>query len=224
VLLLRILNSLVSLVFSNLFAGLRSSNVLNIHSCLLPTKFFNTQPTYLHNLISLNPLSTHSSFYCHPFSCTKYLLVENHRSFRYASPRFCNQLSDSFCQPHQSCRNSRLHSLVILSSSSSSLSASITPSLFHAQLKTYLLTNPSHFNRLLISLDCRHRTLDWTGLTRNGLFLVCYSFKISVYSCSRLSWLPISFKLRVKFTGLCCSSALSRDMYVLVLRWISPMW
>jgi len=60
------------------------------------------------------------------------------RSFRYASPRLWNQLSDLFRQPSQSCLDSPPHSLVNPSLSSSSLSSSITPSLFHSRLKTYL--------------------------------------------------------------------------------------
>jgi len=60
------------------------------------------------------------------------------RSFRYASPRLWNQLPDSFRQPRQSCLDSPPHLLVSSSLSSSPLSSSITPSLFHFRLKTYL--------------------------------------------------------------------------------------
>ena len=79
------------------------------------------------------------------------------RSFRYASPRLWNQLPDSFRQPHQSCLDSPLHSLVSSSLLSSLLSSSITPSLFHSRLKTYL------FNKIILSIldffylpDCLH--------------------------------------------------------------------
>ena len=50
----------------------------------------------------------------------------------------------SFHQPHQSCHNSFPNSLVKSSFTSSPLTVSITPSLFHSTLKTYLLTNDSH--------------------------------------------------------------------------------
>jgi len=60
------------------------------------------------------------------------------RSFRYASPRLWNQLPDSFRQPHHSCVDSPPHPLLNSSLSSSTLSSSITPSLFHSRLKTYL--------------------------------------------------------------------------------------
>ena len=67
------------------------------------------------------------------------------RSFRYASPRLWNQLPDSlhhdhhhFRQPSQSCLDSPPHSLVNSSLSLSPLSSSITSSLFHSRLKTYL--------------------------------------------------------------------------------------
>jgi len=60
------------------------------------------------------------------------------RLFRYASPRLWNQLPDSFRQPHYSCLDSPPHPLLNSSLSSSTLSSSITPSLFHSKLKTYL--------------------------------------------------------------------------------------
>ena len=75
------------------------------------------------------------------------------RSFRYASPRFWNQLPDSFRQPRQSCLHSLPHSPVSSSLSSSPLSSSITLSLFHSQLKTYLF-NPSHLNTS--TMNCLH--------------------------------------------------------------------
>jgi len=49
-----------------------------------------------------------------------------------------NQLPDSFRQPSQSCLDSPLHPPVNPSFSSLPLSSSITPSLFHSRLKTYL--------------------------------------------------------------------------------------
>ena len=60
------------------------------------------------------------------------------RSFSYASPRLWNQLPDSFRQPHHSRLDSPPHPLLNSSLTSSPLSSSITPSLFHSRLKTYL--------------------------------------------------------------------------------------
>jgi len=60
------------------------------------------------------------------------------RSFRYASPRLWNQLRDSFRQPDHSRLDSPPHPLLNSSLSSSTLSSSITPPLFHSRLKTYL--------------------------------------------------------------------------------------
>ena len=60
------------------------------------------------------------------------------RSFSYASPRLRNQLPDSFRQPHHSRLDSPPHLLLNSSLSSSPLSSSIIPSIFHSRLKTYL--------------------------------------------------------------------------------------
>jgi len=43
---------------------------------------------------------------------TVFSLKITDRSFRYASPRLCNQLRDSFRQPHHSCLDSPPHPLV----------------------------------------------------------------------------------------------------------------
>ena len=59
-------------------------------------------------------------------------------SYLWVSPGLWNQLPDSFRQPHQSCLDSPPHPLLNPSLSSSPLSSSITPSLFHSRLKTYL--------------------------------------------------------------------------------------
>ena len=98
------------------------------------------QPSYLHNLISLQPpRSTRSSSVVtlsRPPTISSLKITD--RSFRYASPRLWNQLPDSFRQPHHSCLDSPPHPLLNSSLSSSPLSSSITSSLFHSRLKTYL--------------------------------------------------------------------------------------
>jgi len=111
------------------------------------------QPSYLHNIISLQPpRSTRNSSVVtlsRPPTISS-LKITDH-SFRYASTRLRNQLPDSFRQPHH-CLDSPPHPLLNSSLSSSPLSSSITPSLFHFRLKTYLFNkslNPSHRRFLL---------------------------------------------------------------------------
>ena len=105
------------------------------YTCILTT----AQPSYLHNLISLQPArSTRSSSVVtlsRPPNIFSLKITD--RSFRYASPRLWNQLPDSFHQPHHSRLDSPPHPLLNSSLSSSPLSSSITPSLFHSRLKTY---------------------------------------------------------------------------------------
>ena len=65
------------------------------------------QPSYLHNLISVQPpRSTRSSSVVTLSRPPTMSLKITDRSFRYASPRLWNQLPDSFRQPHQSCLDS----------------------------------------------------------------------------------------------------------------------
>jgi len=123
---------------------LKSTNALNINLFLLPSlqSSYNQSSTYsyLNNLISVQPpRSTRSSSVVtlsRPPTISSLRITD--RSFRYTSPRLWNQLPDSFRQPRQSCLDSPSHSLVSLSLLSSTLSSSITPSLFHSRLKTYL--------------------------------------------------------------------------------------
>ena len=97
------------------------------------------QPSYFHNFISLQPpRSSRSSFVVTLSRSTTISLKITDRSFRYASPHLWNQFPDSLRQPHHSCLDSPPHPLLNPSLSSSPLSASITPSLFHSRLKTYV--------------------------------------------------------------------------------------
>ena len=100
-----------------------------------------SQPSYLNNLISVQPpRSTRSSpvvTLSRPPTISSLKITD--RSFRYASPHLWNQLPDSFCQPRQSCIDFPPHSLVSSSLLSLPLSSAITPSLLHSRLKTYFL-------------------------------------------------------------------------------------
>ena len=73
-----------------------------------------SQPSYLNNLISVQPpRSTRSSSVVtlsRPPTISSLNITD--RSFRYASPRLWNQLPDSFRQPRQSCLHLLPHSLV----------------------------------------------------------------------------------------------------------------
>jgi len=97
------------------------------------------QPSYLHNLSLFNLLAV-PALHLLSLSCPPTIssLKITYHSFRYALPRLWNQLPDSFRQPHHSCLDSPPHPLINSSLSSSPLSSSITPSLFHSRLRTYL--------------------------------------------------------------------------------------
>jgi len=101
-----------------------------------------TQPPYLHNLISFQPpRSTRSSSrvtLARPPTSSSLRITD--RSFRYASPCLWNQLPSSLCQPHSSPSVSDLpvHASATSYFLISPLSPSISLSLFHSRLKTYL--------------------------------------------------------------------------------------
>ena len=122
--------------------------------CLSYKVLTTSQPSYLDNLISVQPpRSTRSSSVVTlsrevTNSSTISSLKITDRSFRYASLCLWNQLPDSFRQPRQSCLDSPHHSLVSSSLSSSPLSWSITLSLqaqnlpFQQILRTLIILLP----------------------------------------------------------------------------------
>jgi len=101
-----------------------------------------TQSPYLHNLISVQPRNTRSSYHvtlARPPTSSSLRITD--RCFSYASPCLWNQLPSSLCQPHSnpSVSDFPVHAPVTSSYSLNlPLSPSITPSLFHTRLKTYL--------------------------------------------------------------------------------------
>ena len=101
-----------------------------------------TQPSYLYNLISVQPhRSTRSSdiiTLSRPPSSSS--LQVNNRSFRHASPCLWNQLPKELRLPTDHEDLSLSSDLTHVSSSfpASPVSPSITPSHFHSRLKTYL--------------------------------------------------------------------------------------
>ena len=104
--------------------------------------FTTSQPSYLHNLISVMPhRSTRSSdvvTLSRPPSSSS--LKVNNRHFRHASPCLWNQLLKELCLPADHEDLSLLSDLTHVSTSfpSSPLSLTITLSLFHSRLKTHL--------------------------------------------------------------------------------------
>ena len=103
-----------------------------------------TQPSYLYNLITIQPphSTRSSSLVTLARPSTSSSLGITDRSFQYASPRLWNQLTISFCQPRSNLSNcaspSSLSGTSSISSINSPLLSSITPSLFHSRLKTFL--------------------------------------------------------------------------------------
>jgi len=103
-----------------------------------------TQPSYLHNLITLQPprSTCSSSLVTLARPSTSSSLRITDRSFQYASLRPWNQLPASLRQTRTNLSNSAspssLSGTSFISSIDSPLSSSITPSLFYPRLKTFL--------------------------------------------------------------------------------------
>ena len=133
--------ALISTKYSHITTVLKSLHLLKIeqriqYELISLTKF--SQPvnlyTYLHNLISLqtdnNTRSSDVVTLARPSPASSLKVTD--RSFQYASPHLWNQLPSSLREPV-----SPLYAY-LNPSFSSPLSPSITPSLFHSKLKTYL--------------------------------------------------------------------------------------
>ena len=108
----------------NLTGSNRSRTLLLVLLLKLLNHHMSTsQPSYLNNLISVQPhRNTRSSSVVtlsRPPTISSLKITD--RSFRYASSRLWNQLPDSFRQPRQSCLDSPPHSLVSSSLLSSPL-------------------------------------------------------------------------------------------------------
>jgi len=100
--------------------------------------------SYLQKLITVQPPHSTSSSslvtLAHPSKSSSLWITD--RSFQYASSRLWNQLPTSLHQPHtnlsDSASPSSLSDTSFISSINSPLLSSITPSLFHSRLKTFL--------------------------------------------------------------------------------------
>ena len=168
-----------------------------------------TQPSYLHNLITVQPpRSTRSSSlvtFARP-STSSFLRITD-RSFQYASPSFWNQLPASLRQLHTNLSNSDSPSSLTGTSSigpsDSPLSSSITPSLFHSRLKTFFSANPSHRTPPFLLQDWLHVFPGlFTDTSEHTRFFTFYLFLFSTVQflvpCGRLSWRVSAFESTLK--------------------------
>ena len=128
-----------------------------------PQLLTTSQPMYLQNLISLQTDSNTGSSdvvtLARPSPASSLKITD--RSFQYASPHLWNQLSFSLREPV-----SPLYAY-LNPSFSSRLSPSITPSLFHSKLKTYL------FGKYFLPQISQHRH---SGLTYSANETCAYRF------------------------------------------------
>jgi len=130
---------------------------------------------YLSKLVTVqSPRSIRSSFVVTiSRPPTSILIYQNYKPFfEHAAPRLSNKLPHSFCEPHPHPGLSPSHYPIQFGStlSSTPLSPSITPSLFHSRLKTPL---PQVFSTMDFSINNQ-----WTDLTDSGLtvFLLLIGF------------------------------------------------
>ena len=96
------------------------------------------QPTYLHSLITVQPIRGTRFSSVVALSRPPTSLKITNRSFRSASPHLRNQLPVSFRQPCTKQHSTDDVTLSNLSATRSPLSPFVTHSLLHSRLKTYL--------------------------------------------------------------------------------------
>ena len=120
---------------------------LNTSSSHLPTKF--SQPPNLHICITSSQFSLLAALARHLWShslARPHVIFTNNSSFQYASPLLWNNLSSvnhALIPPILPHKPSSLSAISSISSIDSPLSSSITPSLFHSRLKTFLQIFPT---------------------------------------------------------------------------------
>jgi len=120
----------------------------------------------------------------------------------FASPCLWNQLPVSLHQPHSSLSKSDCSLSMPVTSTycvDSLLSLSITLSLFHSRIRTYLFTSPS-LHILFLLQDWLHRLFTHTISSEQYRFLVLISYSsffLFMVQCGTLSWLSVCFFLNV---------------------------
>ena len=130
--------------------------------------FMTSSPLNVLAVLALHPSLLLLGHLHHPLKTTD-------RSFRYASPCFWNQLSLSLRKPHSGTSSSISCSPIpspITSFSDSPLCTSITPSLFHSRLKTYLFhkSYPPQPQFHFFLPDCLHGLLPAPFLMSYSVF------------------------------------------------------
>ena len=120
-------------------------------------------------------------------------MMHTHRSFRYASPRLCNQLPDSFRQPHQSCLHSLPHPLVnpfLLSSPLSSFITLSKPTLStnfadhsHSNVSQRAGTDPCTTSGSALFRCSDARRSSHTHQTGPSRFFCCCSIHLELSTC-----------------------------------------
>ena len=141
-LLSRLQHSNTSLLFWNLFTGLKFLTELNMKSFLSLTKFsiplshHISMTLYIFSLLIVTTHALHLVTLIKPSSSLKV----THRSFRHASPHLWNQLPTSLRIPHPNYSSPSQRPLFKHAGLTcyTLLSPSITFSQFHSKLKTYL--------------------------------------------------------------------------------------
>jgi len=160
-----------------------------------------SQPSYLNNLISVQPPHCICSSSLVTLSCPPTIssLKVTDRLFTYASLRLWN--NSQIHSVSQSCRLTSSFTCqlisVIITTLIIHLSYTFTPG-----LKPAFSTNPSHFNTS--TLDCRSlHDLDGTYRASRFIFSSLFSLIFLFVLCGGLSWLHVSFLLHVKYTIWC---------------------
>jgi len=128
-LLLRLINPHISLPFSNLSTGLRSTNALNINSFLLPTKFL--QP------LNLTILTIWSLF--NPFAVLAHHLLSPFLA-RQPSPHWKSLIARSAMHHPVFGMNSQIHSVSLASHVSTHLLIQLSAYYCHHQSVPYFFT------------------------------------------------------------------------------------
>jgi len=138
VLLLKLLNPHISLLFSDLSTGLRSTNALNINFFLLPTKFLQPVNLAILTILSLfNPLAVPAPYRLSPFLAHQ---PSRHWKLQIAHSDMHHHVSGikSLILSVSLASHVLTHLLIHLSAHLYYHQHSHHPSLFHSRLKTYL--------------------------------------------------------------------------------------
>ena len=144
-----------------------------------------SEPSYLHNLITVQPPHSTRSSSLVTLACSSSLRITD-RFFQYASRRLWNHLSASLYQPRTNLSNFDSHSPIVALLPSVPLihcllSSSITPAVIHSRLKTFVTAN--HDRSLLLLQDWLHRFCGLFNDILSMCFCVLILFIFPPFSC-----------------------------------------